>query len=80
MEKALKNNLKTKVMLAVLASGMLCANGAYASFSLSRWYGTTGNKWTCLQFSAEKSNLTLTIGNSTQNDDTSGTKALSGAN
>ena len=31
----MKNNLKTKVMLAVLAGGMLCANGAWAG-----WYGT----------------------------------------
>ena len=36
----MKKNLKKKVMLAVLAGGMLCANGAWAEYV--SWYGHNG--------------------------------------
>ena len=56
----MKNNLKKKVMLAVLAGGMLCANGAFATVA-PYWYGTTGNEWTASSPNVAINDLTLTV-------------------
>lgn len=58
----MKTNLKTKVMLAVLAGGMLCANGAFAT---NYFYNTSSNQWTTSSSSTATSGLTLTIDDST---------------
>ena len=55
-----KINLKKKVVLALLAGGMLCTNSAFAE-ELNHWYGTTGNKWTVVDNDAVASGLTLTL-------------------
>ncbi len=50
----MKINLKKRVMLAVLAGGMLCANGAFADYSLPLIYGKTGGaEWASGYIDAE---------------------------
>ncbi|MBQ0066892.1 MAG: autotransporter outer membrane beta-barrel domain-containing protein, partial [Phascolarctobacterium sp.] len=58
----MKINLKNKIMLTVLAGGMLCANSVFAT----NWYGTEYNKWTTVQGDAGTTGLRLTINNSTK--------------
>ena len=60
----MKKNLKKKVMLAVLAGGMLCANGALAAGNY--WVGTTGNVWSTELSDAKPSDMMLTLTASTK--------------